>query len=137
MRAKCSVTIRRKGGFLVAQALVVIPPELGSAYVRQPYEQLSTPKTDRSHEAIAWQFVVTKDGATPVAGAEVDSTQGAPRMAPFMSWSGSRWQEAGDAHCGGSGGSNGGWTSPTIEFISVCPSLRWDIQVPPSSYPMP
>ena len=75
------------------------------------------------YEAVAWQFVVTKDGATPVAAAEQDATKPADRMAPDWSWtrSGVRDLGSGSSRCGGSGGSWGG-ADPTVEFISACPS---------------
>lgn len=50
---------------------------------------------------VAWQFVVTKPGATPVAASEVDAAKPADRMPPDWTWS---------------------TATPTVEFISVCPS---------------
>jgi hypothetical protein len=122
MSATCSVSLQRDGRFLVAQALIVSPPGLGYAHVDQPYEDLSVHHAV-PYEAIAWEFVVTKHGATPVAAAEADATKPANRMAPDVSWTsaGVRRLGSGSSRCGGSGGSWGG-TGPTVEFISVCPS---------------
>jgi hypothetical protein len=66
---------------------------------------------------------VTKDGATPVAAAEADATNPADRMAPDWSFTTSGVQRlgSGSSRCGGSG-RNWGRTTPTVEFISVCPA---------------
>ena len=122
MQATCSVTLQDQGDFLVAQAVIVSPPDLGPVDTGQPYEQLSVHHAS-PYEAVAWQFVVTKDGATPVAAAEADATKPANRMAPDWSWtsSGVRQLGSGDSRCGGSGESFGGF-GPTVEFVSVCPS---------------
>jgi len=122
MQATCSVTVQDEGDFLVAQAVIVSPPDLGSVDTGQPYEQLSVHHA-APYEALAWQFVVTEDGATPVAAAEADATKPANRMAPDWSWtsSGVRQLGSGDSRCGGSGESFGGF-GPTVEFVSACPS---------------
>ena len=122
MPATCSVSIQRDGQFLVAQALVVSPRGLVHVHVQTPYEQLS-PHPGAPFEAIAWEFVVTKRGATPVAAAEEDATKPANRMAPDWSWTSSGVQKlgSGSSRCGGSGVSWGG-SGPTVEFISVCPA---------------
>jgi hypothetical protein len=64
--------------------------------------------------AIAWQFVVTRDGATPVDSAEVDTSRSGDGTAPSWDWTGSKWEGPGGAHCGGWGSSGG------ITFVSVC-----------------
>jgi hypothetical protein len=122
MRATCSVTLQREGRFDVAQVLIASPSGMGYVHVRQPYEELSVHHAS-PYEAVAWQFVVTKDGAIPVAAAEADATRPADRMAPDVAWSSSGVKRlgSGSSRCGGSGGSWGG-TAPTVEFISVCPS---------------
>ena len=124
MSATCSVSIQNEGQFLVAQTLIASPPDLalGDLHVNQPYEQLSL-RHPSPYEAVAWEFVVTKDGATPVAAAEADATKPADRMAPDWSFTTSGVQRlgSGSSRCGGSGGSWGG-TTPTVEFISVCPA---------------
>jgi hypothetical protein len=104
MSASCSVSLRREGQFLVAQVLIASPRGTDHARVNQPY-------------------VVTKNGATPVAATEVDATKASNRMAPNWSWtsSGVRRLGSGSSRCGGSGESWGG-ASPNVEFISVCPS---------------
>ena len=121
MSATCSVEIQSEGDFLVAQALIASQIDLDAVHVSRPYEQLSVQHAS-PYEAIAWQFVVTKNGATPVAAAEADATKSADRMAPDWDWtsSGARSQP-GSSRCGGSGGGWGG-LGPMVEFISACPS---------------
>jgi hypothetical protein len=122
MGAKCSVSIERTGDFLVAEALVLIPPDLHGVRVWRPYEQPLVPrKTDPPYEAMVWQFVVTKNGATSVAGATRDATKaGGNRMAPSWGLIGSR---AGQGHPSTSRcGYQGFYGLPSIDFISVCPS---------------
>jgi hypothetical protein len=124
MSATCSVSIQNEGAFLVAQTLIASPADvpLGDLSLNQPYEQLSLDHVS-PFEAVAWQFVVTKDGATAVAAAEADATKPADHMAPDWTWtsSGVGHLGSGSSRCGGSGGSWGG-TGPTVEFISVCPA---------------
>ena len=124
MSATCSVSIKNEGQFLVAQTLIASPPDLGPSdlHIDQTYEQLTVDHPS-PFEAVAWEFVVTRDGATPVAAAEADSTKPANRMAHDWSWTSSGVQQlgSGSSRCGGSGGSWGG-TNPTVEFISACPS---------------
>ena len=79
MSAQCSVSIESEGGFSVAQALIFIPSSPGFVELWQPYETLwqpgSPPPTlSPPYEAIAWEFVVTQDGATPVAASTMDAT---------------------------------------------------------------
>jgi hypothetical protein len=122
MSASCSVSLRREGQFLVAQVLIASPRGIDHARVNQPYEELSVHHAS-PYEVVAWQFVLTKNGATPVAATEVDATKASKRMAPNWSWTSPGVQRlgSGSSRCGGSGESWGG-TSPSVEFISVCPS---------------
>jgi hypothetical protein len=122
MAATCSVSLRRERQFLVAQVLIASPPGIDHVHVNQPYEQLSVHHAS-PYEVVGWQFVVTKNGATPVAATEVDATKAANRMAPDWSWTSSGVQRlgSGDSRCGGSGESWGG-AGPTVEFITTCPS---------------
>jgi hypothetical protein len=120
MAATCSVSIRGEGRFLLAQALIVSPPGRDYVHVGQPYETLAVHHRS-PYEAIAWEFVVTKDAAIPVISEEADATRFAARMAPFFNLTGSEWKESGDSRCGGTGGGGGG-ASPMVMFISVCPS---------------
>jgi hypothetical protein len=121
MRARCSIGLRRERGFLVAQVLIVTPPGLRGVHVREPYEGLVGPHTrSRNTEAIAWQFVVTRNGASSVYSAEIDTTRSGTRMAPDWTWTGSKWQGPGGSRCGGSGEGFGGIDGPDIEFVSVC-----------------
>jgi hypothetical protein len=119
MRAMCLVRIKHEGRFLVAQALIASRLAVGELHVAQPYEELSVHHAS-PFEAIAWEFVVTKDGATPVAASEADATRAANRMAPDWDWTGSQWQGPGGSRCGGTGSSEGGFGA-SITFISVCP----------------
>jgi hypothetical protein len=118
MAAKCSVTLHSEGTFLVAQVLVLTPPNLQGVRVRQPYQMLSLPKLTRSYEAIAWEFVVTKKGASTVAGMTRDATKVGDRMAPGWYWLGSRWSGPDSSRCGYVGLSG----VPSVDFINVCPS---------------
>jgi hypothetical protein len=120
MPATCSVNITREGSFSVADALIVSPPGVGYAHVSQPYEDLSIDHPS-PFEVIAWEFVLTRNGATSVAAAEADATRPANRMAPDWRWTGSDWLGPGGGRCGGSGGSGGG-SGPDVVFVSVCPS---------------
>lgn len=121
MSATCSISLQPEGQFLVAQAVIVSPPDVRHVQISQPYEELSV-NHPPTFEAVAWEFVVTREGATSVAAAEADATRAADHMAPDWSWTGSEWQGPGGSRCGGSGGSWGGWGGPTVEFVSVCPA---------------
>src|SRR5207244_1366722 len=63
MDAQRSISISSEGTFLVAQALVLIPPDLAGVQVYQPYEtlwpvgQLTGLQAEPPYEAIAWEFV--------------------------------------------------------------------------------
>lgn len=117
------MSIDRETGFWVAQALVLSPPGLGHVRVSQPYEELSSSlEPGKSSEAIAWEFVVTKDGATSVDSIGADTAKGADRMATDWSWTSSGAQKAGDSRCGGSGSGGAGAGGPLVEFVSVCHS---------------
>ena len=72
------------------------------------YESLSAPPAkNRNTVAIGWQFVVTRKGATPVGGGQVNTSVAADRMAPIWRWAGTKWQtRPGASRCGGSGGGN-------------------------------
>jgi hypothetical protein len=80
MDAQCSVSLSWDGNFLVAQTLVLIPPGLTGVQIYQPYETLwpitqFLPLTaSPPYEAIAWEFVVTRDQANPIAWATVTAT---------------------------------------------------------------
>jgi hypothetical protein len=123
--AQCSVSIDSEGSFSVAQVLVVTPPDLPGVQIFQPYETLwptgrfvplaSSPP----YEAIAWEFVVTSDGATPVAAATLFSAKDSSQTVTFWEWDGTGWQGGGSGSCGGTGFAAGG-TGPFVAFISVC-----------------
>ncbi len=124
MRAECSITLQRQGSFLVGQVLVLIPPELSGVHVGGgPYELVALPEWDVSAEVVAWDFVVTADGAVLVASSSAGMTRPADVMAPLWGWTGTRWEGGGESRCGGGWGSGGGsgGMDVGIEFISVCP----------------
>jgi hypothetical protein len=110
MNAQCSISLTSEGGFLDAHVLVLVPVGLTGVQIFQPYELLwpgDSPLSSVSltaappYEAIAWEFVVTRDKATPVAASTL-TAQGAES-------------------CGGTGFAYGG-TGPDLEFISACSS---------------
>ena len=126
MDAQCSVSITPDRTFWVAQVLVLVPPDLQGVQVFQPYELLwplgslvglaSSPP----YEAIAWEFVVTRDKATPVAASSLAATNSSSQTAPFFHWHRSGWRQDGTGSCGGTGFAFGG-RGPSVEFISACP----------------
>ena len=130
MAAQCSVSLDSEGSFWTAQVLVLIPAGLQGVTVQQPYEVFGppygfgwpAPLPSPPYEAIAWEDVVTRDGAVTVAAAMADATNDSPfgQMAPSWSWNGTTWVATGTASCGFHGWQWG--THPTIEFISACPS---------------
>jgi hypothetical protein len=73
------------------------------------------------YEAIAWEFVVTRYEAIPVAAATMDAVNSSKQTAPAFYWNGTSWQSAGDGTCGGEMFAWGG-IGPTVEFISACTS---------------
>ena len=127
MGAQCSLSISSEGIFWVAQVLVLIPPGLAGVQIFQPYETLRPTghfaglSTSPPYEAIAWQFVVTRDKAIPVAAATLSATDSSSRMAPSWIWNDSGWRQEGQSSCGGTEFAFGG-RGPEIEFISACTS---------------
>lgn len=117
MDASCSVSIHSEGRFVVAQALVLIPADMQGVLIRQPYDNLSIPERPRPYEAIAWEFVVTKDGATTVAGSMRDATKIGNGMAPGWIWTGSGWSGPDRSRCGFET-----FSGPAVDFINACPS---------------
>jgi len=126
MNAQCSVAFSPEGRFWSAQVLVLIPPSLSGVQIFQPYELLwplghfAGLADSAPYEAIAWEFVVTKDKATPVAASTLSASNSSSAEAPFFTWRGSGWHEDGSGTCGGTGFAFGG-IGPSIEFISACP----------------
>ena len=100
------------------------PPSLRGIRVSQPYEALPFfPGTGKSNaEAIAWQFVVTRDGAKSVDSTSVESAKPAgDREAPDWQWTTSGWTgRPGGSRCGHTGGGGGGYHGPYVEFVSAC-----------------
>jgi hypothetical protein len=127
MSGQCSIAITSEGSFSVAQVLVATPPGLAGVQIYQPYETLwpngrTVPlERDPPFEAIAWEFVVTRDGATPVAASAEAASKDSTQMAPFWDWGGSSFTRDGMGTCGGEMFSWGG-TGPSFELISICPA---------------
>jgi hypothetical protein len=124
LSAQCSVSISREGTFLVAQVLVLSPPGLAGVQIFQPYETLWSRfplglTSSPPYEAIAWEFVVTRDKAIPVAAATLAATNSSSQLVPLFTWNGSGWRAEGTAPCGGTGFAWGG-TGPDLDFISAC-----------------
>jgi hypothetical protein len=123
------VSVGSEGVFWVAQVLVLTPPGLPGVVVQQPYEQFAPPyypfsappATPPAYEALAWQFVVTRDGARSVAAATADASNGPfSQTEPSWTWNGTSWHSTGSGGCGSQSFYWG--TYPTIEFVSACPS---------------
>lgn len=126
MSAQCSVSVSSEGSFWTAQVLVLIPSSLQGVIVQQPYEffdpQSGFLASPPPYEAIAWEDVVTTDGAVTVAATLADAANTSPtgQMAPSYTWNGTAWVLTETALCGFHGGAWG--PEPTVEFISVCSS---------------
>lgn len=123
MHARCSVSLERKRGFDMAQAVIVTPPSLRGVHVSEPYEGLTEARSDgRSTEVVAWQFVVTRAGATSVNSSEIETLKsGSGKMAPDWDWtSAGHGPRPGGSRCGGSGSGGGGFAGPLVEFVSIC-----------------
>jgi hypothetical protein len=113
MSAQCSVSISSEGGFWVAQVLVLVPPGLPGVRVFQPYETLWPASrfvplaSGPPYAAIAWEFVLTRDGAMPVAASPLVASKDSPQTAPFFDWDGMSWRLDGTGTCGGTGFASG------------------------------
>ncbi|MDX6480765.1 MAG: hypothetical protein QOG85_1275 [Gaiellaceae bacterium] len=119
--ARCSITLERKEGFYRAQVLVLTPPNLRGAHVDPTYEAISGAYApNRNRQVIAWEFVVTKDGATSVAAASSQTGRSGGGRAPDWRWSSSGPVRSGDSQCGFSGGSFGSGDGPDVYFLSGC-----------------
>jgi hypothetical protein len=126
MNAQCSISLTSEGGFLDAQVLVLVPVGLAGVQVFQPYEllwpndsPLSTVSSAPPYEAIAWEFVVNRDKAIPVAASTLTASTATGKSAASFTWNGKGWQSQGAGSCGGTGFAYGG-TGPDLEFISAC-----------------
>lgn len=126
MSARCSISISSEGSFSDAQVLVLIPPGLQGVSIVQPYEFFGPPfafeSTPPPFEAIAWEDVVTSEGARSVVSSLADAVGTSPtgKMAPSYTFTGKKWVLTETALCGFHGGAWG--PEPTVEFISVCSS---------------
>jgi hypothetical protein len=125
--AECSISLSSEGSYLTAQVLVLSPSGLSGVQIFQPYEtlwpngQFVGLTSPPPYEAIAWEFVVTRERATPVAAASLTATNASSQVVPFFDWNGSGWRQSGSYACGVGGFSAGG-RGPEIAFISTCAS---------------
>jgi hypothetical protein len=63
------VTLHPEHGFYVAQLRVVTPTDLHGVRILPTYYEVREPQDQIAHrttEVIAWEFVVTRRGATPI-----------------------------------------------------------------------
>jgi hypothetical protein len=121
LEARCTISLRRQGDFYVAQVLVLTPPDLRGVNVDPTYEALTgTAAGNRNTQAIAWQFVVTRKGATSVESDDHETTSSGSHMAPDGTWTSAGWQRRGDFRCGGGRGGGSGADGPEFSFVSVC-----------------
>ena len=120
LRTQCSVTLRAKTGFDVAQVLVTTTPKPPHVRLNQLYEQFTWPPNGGNAIAVAWQFVVTKDGATSVAAANVESSTGKGFASAWEWTSTGPSNRRGRAGCGGTGGGGGSYLGPLVVFVSAC-----------------
>lgn len=128
MDAQCSISLSSEGGFLDAHVLVLVPGNLSGVQIFEPYELLwpnAGPPSAASltsappYEAIAWEFVVMRDKAIPVAASTLSASSATGKSAPSFAWSKTGWKAQGAESCGGTGFAWGG-TGPDLEFISAC-----------------
>jgi hypothetical protein len=121
LQARCSIDLRKKHGFYDAQVLVLTPPDLQGVHVEQPYETLSGANARTGNtQALAWEFVVTRDGATSVSSANRETTRPGGARVPDWFWFSSGPKRSGDFQCGGGGGESGNANGPDVSFVSVC-----------------
>jgi hypothetical protein len=125
MHTRCSVTVIRERGFDLAKELIVTPAGL-TVRTRQPYDQLIWPGTHGTWEAVAWEFVVTRDGAFTVSSDDIFGIKpGKHRYTPDWQWTRSGPKPGdGGANCrfmtGGSSGGSWGTAGPDIAWVSAC-----------------
>lgn len=120
LAARCSIDLHPEHGFYHAQVLVLTPPDLSGAKVEAPYEALTVPyHRNGNQQALAWEFVVTREGATSVASAEQETTRPGAGMAQTWLWTSAGPKPGGSGQCGSSGGGFGP-DGPSVSFISVC-----------------
>ncbi len=118
LHTRCSISLRENAGFDVAQVLVTTTPEPKNVYLDDLYEEFRSPPTRGNEVAVAWQFVVTKNGATPVAAANAESSN--PKSKGYaLDWNWTRagpGKQSGSTSCGTYGGGGG----VSVEFVSAC-----------------
>jgi hypothetical protein len=123
LQARCSISLQREPGFYVAHVLVVAPPDLRGVHIQQPYETLSGASIQNGNtQAIAWEFVVTRQGATSVNSAMQASSRPGGHLARDWLWSSSGAKESVGMQCGAGSGGSGNADGPNVTFVSVCGS---------------
>jgi hypothetical protein len=120
LRTRCSISLRAEKDFDVAQVLVTTTTPPQHVHLDQLYEQFTSGLQGSNVTAVAWQFVVTKDGATSVNSADIESSKG-KGFAPDWEWtSAGHGSRPGGSRCGSTGGGDGGYAGPLVEFVSIC-----------------
>jgi hypothetical protein len=122
MQARCSISLRRERDFYSAQVLVLTPPDLRGARVDPTYDAITRSGDVRNAntQVLAWEFVVTRDGATSVYSAENETSRPGGGRSPDWIWSSPGPQRSGDSQCGFSGGGFGALDGPDVYFVSGC-----------------
>jgi hypothetical protein len=125
MHVRCVVRVTRRQGFDLAQELIVTPPSL-NVHLRRAYGQLTWPRRHGNWEAVAWEFVVTRNRAVTVSEDDIYGIKpGKHGSAIDWQWTRSGpTQGDGGGNCrfisgGGSGDSFGGG-GPDVVWISAC-----------------
>jgi hypothetical protein len=121
LQARCSVSLRPERGFYDAQVLVLTPPDLSGVHVEQPYEAFTgTNVRNDNTQALAWEFVVTRNGAMSVSSANYATSLRGGGMAPGWFWTSSGAATSDNNRCGFASGSSGNANGPDVSFVSVC-----------------
>lgn len=120
LQTRCSITLHAEQGFDVAQVLVTTTAESPHVHLDELYEQFTPLGRSGNAMAAAWQFVVTKDGATSVASADFESSRGSGRVPEWQWTSTGPGDQAGSTICGSTGGGGGSDLGPFVEFVSAC-----------------
>ncbi len=119
--ARCSISVQREPGFYAASVLVLAPPTLRGVHIQEPYGTLSGIRDDkRDSQAVAWEFVVTRQGATSVDSAEQATSRQGVHVARAWVWSSAGAKTSAGMHCGAGSGGSGGIDGPVVTFVSVC-----------------
>jgi hypothetical protein len=121
--ASCLILLRHERGFDAAQVVILSPPDLKGVHVRKQYEDFKGRlKWGTNAEAIAWQFMVTGDGAKSMDSTTIASTKTVRhRQVPEGRWTASGWAgHVGRYSCGGEDFDPSGAEGPLIAVVSNC-----------------